>query len=122
MFPFEYRTAFDVASLLQGYRMTLTKSTHPRRLEFMLIWVVFRRFMVLASNPRTQRKNAGSAPKQSFKELPEGWTREKVASKYYAAPSKSIFLQKWGEKYPNFKLTRQKANEWEKLFIHSETE
>ena len=73
-------------------------------------------------NPRTQRKNAANAPKQSFKELPEGWTREKVASKYYAAPSKSIFLQKWGEKYPNFKLTKQKANEWEKLFIHSETE
>ena len=50
MFPFEYRTVFDVASLLQGYRMTFTKSTHPDRLEFMLIWVVFRRFMLLASN------------------------------------------------------------------------
>ena len=73
-------------------------------------------------NPRTQRKNAANAPKQSFKELPEGWTREKVASKYYAAPSKTIFLKKWGEKYPNFKLSMQKANEWEKLFIHSESE
>ena len=73
-------------------------------------------------HPRTQRKNAANAPKQSFKELPEGWTREKVASKYYAAPSKTIFLKKWGEKYPNFKLSMQKANEWEKLFIHSESE
>ena len=73
-------------------------------------------------HPLTQRGNAAKAKKQSFKELPEGWTREKVASKYDAAPSKSIFLKKWGEKYPNFKLTMQKANDWVQLFVDSDTE
>ena len=73
-------------------------------------------------NPLTQRKNAAKAKKQSFKELPEGWTREKVALKYYAAPSKSMFLKKWSEKYPDFKLSMQKANEWVQLLVDSDTE
>ena len=48
-------------------------------------------------HPRAQRENAAKAKKQSFKELPEGWTREKEGAKYAAAPSKTLFL-KSGEK------------------------
>ena len=73
-------------------------------------------------HPRAQRENAAKAKKQSFKELPEGWTREKEGAKYAAAPSKTLFLKKLGEKYPNFKLTRQKTNEWENLVEDSDTE
>ena len=69
-------------------------------------------------HPRAQRKNAAKTKKQSFKELPEGWTREKVGAKYAVAPSKTLFLKKWGEKY----LTMQKAKEWENLVEDSDTE
>ena len=65
----------------------------------------------------TQRRKISSISKQSFKELPEGWTREKVAVAYDSAPKrgvpKSVFLEKWNQKY-DFKLTKQKAGVWVK--------
>ena len=36
-------------------------------------------------NPRDQRKYAASKPRHSFKNLPEGWTRETVAHAYETA-------------------------------------
>jgi len=54
-------------------------------------------------DPRDQRKYAASKPRHSFKNLPEGWTREKVARAYETAPlrgiPKSTWLEKWAEKY-----------------------
>ena len=63
-------------------------------------------------NPRDQRKHAASKPRHSFKNLPEGWTREKVARAYETAPlrgiPKSTWLEKWAEKY-DFPLCRWKV-------------
>ena len=67
----------------------------------------------------TQRKEASFSVKTSFKNLPSGWTREKVAIAYNKAGmrgSKEKFLSLWAKKY-NFKLTQQKAREWEKQFV-----
>ena len=64
-------------------------------------------------NPRDQRKYAASKPRHSFKNLPEGWTREKVARAYETAPlrgiPKSTWLEKWAEKY-DFPLCRSVDN------------
>ena len=52
---------------------------------------------------RKQRKYAANKPRLSFKNLPEEWTREKVARAYEAAPlrgiPKSTWLEKWAQKY-----------------------
>ena len=67
----------------------------------------------------TQRKEASFSVKTSFKNLPSGWTREKVAIAYHKAGirgSKEKFLSLWANKY-DFKLTQQKAREWEKQFV-----
>ena len=53
----------------------------------------------------------------------EGWTREKVARAYNDAPlkgiPKSLFLEKWAEKY-NFPLGQQKAATWVRKYINDE--
>jgi len=55
----------------------------------------------------TQQRKASYKPKESFKNLPEGWTRDKVAIAYDGAPlrriPKNIFMKKWNEKY-DFKM------------------
>ena len=60
-------------------------------------------------NPHDQRKYAAIKPRHSFKNLPEGWTREKVARAYETAPLrgilKSTWLEKRAEKY-DFPLCR----------------
>ncbi len=65
--------------------------------------------------PKEQRKKAANTPKRSFKELPAGWTRAKVAQAYSDAPTrgvpKSVFLQNWNEKY-DFPLDKNKATRW----------
>ena len=74
-------------------------------------------------NPRDQRKYAASKPRHSFKNLPEGWTREKVARAYETAPlrgiPKSTWLEKWAEKY-DFPLCRWKVRRWVKKCIKSD--
>ena len=57
--------------------------------------------------------------KTSFKKLPAGWTREKVAKAYHKAGqrgAKGKFLNMWANKY-DFKLSQQKAREWETKFV-----
>ena len=59
----------------------------------------------------TQRKNASSVKKASSKDLPRGWTKEKVAMAYHMAGKrggKGKFLKLWKDKYA-FKLSQQKA-------------
>ena len=60
-------------------------------------------------NPHDQRKYAAIKPRHSFKNLPERWTREKVARAYETAPLrgilKSTWLEKRAEKY-DFPLCR----------------
>ena len=48
-------------------------------------------------NPRHQRKYAVSKPRYSFKNLPKGWTREKVARAYETAPLRGIPKSTWLE-------------------------
>ena len=71
-------------------------------------------------DPLTQQRKVSYKPKQSFKNLPEGWTREKVAIAYDGAPlrgvPKNIFIKKWNEKY-DFKLTSRKVRKWVDLFL-----
>ena len=73
--------------------------------------------------PQEQRENAASRPRHGFKKLPEGWTRQKVARAYNDAPlrgiPKSLFLQKWAEKY-DFPLSQQKAAKWVELYINND--
>ena len=75
-------------------------------------------------DPLTQRRKISSISKQSFKELPEGWTREKVAVAHDSAPKrgvpKSVFLEKLNQKY-DFKLTKQKVGVWVKKFLRNKT-
>ena len=74
-------------------------------------------------DPRDQRKYAASKPRHSFKNLPEGWTREKVARAYETAPLrgilKSTWLEKRAEKY-DFPLCRWKVRRWVKKCIKSD--
>ena len=63
----------------------------------------------------TQRNAASYSVKTSFKKLPAGWTREKIAKAYHKAGqwgAKGKFLNMWANKY-DFKLSQQKAREWE---------
>ena len=73
--------------------------------------------------PITQRRNASVQPKQSFNELPEGWTRKKVAIAYDTAPRKGVpksqFIEKWNKKY-DFQLTGRKARDWVSKFLKKE--
>ena len=72
----------------------------------------------------TQRNEASFAVKTSFKNLPAGWTREKVAKAYHKAGKrggKGKFLKLWATKY-NFKLSQQKAREWEQKFVLNQEE
>ena len=67
----------------------------------------------------TQRKEASFSVKTSFKNLPSGWTREKVTIVYNKAgmrESKEKFLSLWANKC-DFKLTQRKAREWEMQFV-----
>ena len=67
----------------------------------------------------TQRKEASFSVKTSFKNLPSGWTRIKIAIAYNKAGmrgSKEKFLSLWANKY-DFKLTQQKSREWGKQFV-----
>ena len=72
----------------------------------------------------TKRRKISSISKKSLKEMPEGWTREKVAVAYDSAPKrgvpKSVFLDKWNQKY-DFKLTKQKAGVWVNKFLRNKT-
>ena len=78
----------------------------------------------ITMDPLTQRRKISSISKQSFKELPEGWTREKVAVAHDSAPKrgvpKSVFLEKLNQKY-DFKLTKQKVGVWVKKFLRNKT-
>ena len=73
--------------------------------------------------PQEQREIAALRPKSSFKELPTGWTREKVARACNDAPlkgiPKSLFLEKWAGKY-DFPLGQQKAATWVRKYINDE--
>ena len=63
----------------------------------------------------TQRKNASLVKKVNSKDLPQGWTKEKVAMAYHMAGQrggKGKFLKMWKDKYA-FKLSQQKARKWE---------
>ena len=63
-------------------------------------------------NPRDQQKYVASKSRHSFKSLPEGWSREKVACAYETVPlrgiPKSTWLEKRAEKY-DIPLCRWKA-------------
>lgn len=69
---------------------------------------------------KKQREDASfSKKKTSCKNLPPGWTREKVAKSYHKAGKKGgkgKFLELWSQKY-DFKLSQQMAREWEKKFV-----
>ena len=60
-------------------------------------------------------KNASLVKKVNSKDLPQGWTKEKVAMAYHMAgqrEGKGKFLKMWKDKYA-FKLSQQKARVWE---------
>ena len=64
-------------------------------------------------NPYDQQKYAASKPMHGFKNLPEGWTQEKIARVYEITPLrgipiKSTWLEKRAEKY-DFPLCRWKV-------------
>ena len=70
----------------------------------------------------TQRNEVSFAVKMSFKNLPVGWSREKVAKAYHKAGKrggKGKFLELWTTKY-DFKLSQQKTREWEKFVLNQE--
>ena len=73
--------------------------------------------------PQKQREIGALRPRSSFKKRPTGWTREKVARAYNDAPlkgiPKSLFLEKWAEKY-DFPLGQQKAATWVRKYINDE--
>jgi uncharacterized protein YbdZ (MbtH family) len=72
----------------------------------------------------TQRNEASYSLKTSFKKLPAGWTREKVAKAYHKAGqrgAKGKFLDMGANKY-DFKLSQQKAREWETKFVLNQHE
>ena len=64
-------------------------------------------------NPHDQRKYAVIKTRHSFKNLSEGWTRERIARAYETAPlrgiPKSTWLEKWAEKY-DFPLCYMEGN------------
>ena len=100
--------------------------------------------------PEDQRSYAANKKRQSFKELPIGWTRDKVGIKkicamfyvsctvtfeytvwskklmwillkaYKAAPSKTFWLSQWNRDYPNFQLDMNKAKRWENDYAKKE--
>ena len=69
---------------------------------------------------REQRNHAASKRKHSFKNLPDGWTRQKFARAYEESPRrgvpKSDWLKKCAQKY-DFPLCRRKVRQWVKKFI-----
>ena len=57
--------------------------------------------------------------KVNSKDLPQGWTKEKVAMAYHMAGQrggKGTFLKMWKDKYA-FKLSQQKARVWETKYV-----
>merc|ERR1719420_1952249 len=70
--------------------------------------------------PEDQRSYAANKKRQSFKELPIGWTRDKVGKAYKAAPSKTFWLSQWNRDYPNFQLDMNKAKRWENDYAKKE--
>ena len=74
-------------------------------------------------NSRDQRKYAASKPRHSFKHLPEGWTRDKVARAYETALLRGIPKSTWLEKLPqkyDFPLCERKVSQWVKKFIKND--
>ena len=54
--------------------------------------------------------------------LPPNWTRDKVARKYRAANSKSLWLMTWNSTHPSFQLTFNKARTWQNQLEKREAE
>ena len=67
----------------------------------------------------TQRKNASLVKKVNSKDLPQGWTKEKVVMGYHMVGQrggKGKFLKMWKDKYA-FKLSQQKSRKWETKYV-----
>ena len=66
-------------------------------------------------DPQVQRQIAAKKPKHTQKDIPEGWSKEKILQ-VYKSPAlngyKIQWIKEWNEKYPSFPLSTQKLSDW----------
>ena len=68
----------------------------------------------------TQRKNASLVKKVNSKDLPQGWTKEKVAMAYHMAGKrggKAKFFKMWKDKYACLPLSRFLLGQFKKYVL-----